>query len=408
MNIVIPAGNAALNDFIVVNQLNPMATDCLLRCTPDIQAKVMSRGPCDPKKVRDQVAVIKKRIQHAQLGRATGICGQEVEAYIANQNFDEKAKDLIRTSANQVQRIVLDRGPISGANPSAELLVRVRDAHKSAVFMDGRPRPQAPDRGYGESVAGGKKRSAMALESESGVPVVTWLSFGANSHFVQAGFDGDGPAILHNKRDPILKKGWEILEQVVMDQSTIQVEHDEKWEKFPGMGEAFKRETGEENCFAVATCTEHGKWAVGFHYGHQGREEAAKLALAVAIILGTSMENKIGTLFPDFAIICDESAIGRDVAKAGMPNFNAPSTSSQVNDAAAQVAASMSARTAEADLKQTRDHAPPAAAQFATEQMAAAQVAAEWQMQMQMAAASSMAAFGHAGGPGQRSSGFSG
>jgi len=293
MNIVVPDGSA-VHDFIVVNQLNPMATDCLLRCTPDIQEKVMSRGPCDPKKVRDQVAVIKKRIQHAQLGRATGICGQEVEAYIANHNFDEKAKDLIRTSANQVQRIVLDRGPITdNPNPSAELLLRIRDAHKTAVFMDGRPRPQAPVRGpgYQQNIPadGGKKRSALALESESGVPVVTWLSFGANSHFVQAGFDGDGPAILHNKRDSIFNKGQDILDQVVRDKSTIQVEHDEKWTKFPGMGEAFKRETGEENCFAVATCTEHGKWAVGFHYGWQGREQAAKLALAVAIVLGTDM-----------------------------------------------------------------------------------------------------------------------
>lgn len=427
MEIAIPEDNLELRNFIMTNQLNPMATDCLLRCSPEVQVKVMSRGPCDPKKVRDQVAVIKKRIQLAQIGRATGICGQEVENFISQHPFDEKAKDVFRASSNQVQRIVLDRGTMLDAtNPSAELLMRVRKAHEGAVFMDGRPKvvwegPLYGGKGgggggptYGDA-AGSKRGAASMLESEAGVPVVTWLTFGANSHFVQAGFDADGAAIMYNKKDAIFGKAHDILLQVVGNRSSIQCEHDEKWAKFPGIGEQFKKETGEENAFAVATSTEHDKWGVGFHYGQQGREESAKLALAIAIALGTEMENRIGALFPDFAIICDESAIGREVVKSKYPKLTPPSQAQhQVQQAAQEVSSAVSARAgAAAALSGTQLEL--ANAQATAEAMAAEQAAAEWKMNMQMAAmeahhateaaswqmqvqsamASSMAAFGH-------------
>lgn len=317
--ITMPEGSSTIHSFIVANQLNPEATQCLLRCTPEVQEKVVSKGPCHPSKVRDQVAVIKKRIQHANSGVAIGIYAREVESFIAAHNFDEKAKDILRTASNQVQRIVLDRGPLHECeNPSAAVLVRAREAARSAVFHDGRPRPPAERENWGPgAIQGGKKRSAQALESESGVPVVTWLSFGAGSAFEKAGFDPTGPAILHNKRDSIFRHGQEILNQVVYDKSTIQIEHDERWQKFPGLGEAFKSQTQEENAFAVATCTEKSCWAAGFHYGWAGREEAAKLALAVAIVAGTDKEEAVGKNFPDFAIILDEAAIGREVAMQG-------------------------------------------------------------------------------------------
>lgn len=269
--------------------------------------------------------------------------------------------------------------------------------------------------GGGYDQAAGSKRPASMLESESGVPVVTWLTFGANSHFVQAGFDADGAAIMYNKRDTIFSKANDILSQCVRNSSAIQVEHDEKWVKFPGIGEQFKKETGEENAFAVATCSEHGKWGVGFHYGNTGREESAKLALAVAIVLGTDMENRIGALFPDFAIICDESAIGREVVQTKYPKLNAPSQAQhQVQEAAQQVSAAMSARAGGG--VQSGVGQELAIAQAQAEAMAAEQAAAEWKMNMQMAAmeaqhvqqealswqmqvqnamSSSMAAFGH-------------
>jgi len=327
--ITVPDGNSEVHTFIIANQLNPEATNCLLRCSVDVQVKVVQKGPCHPSKVRDQVAVIKKRIQHAPSGVAIGIYAREVESYIAAHNFDEKAKDILRTASNQVQRIVIDRGPCNDCeNPSAAILVRAREAARSAVFHDGRPRPPAERENWGQQ--GGKKRSAAALESESGVPVVTWLSFGATSAFVQAGFDHTGPAILHNKRDDILNKGHLILEQVVRDKRSIELQHDENWKMFPGLGEQFKSLTSEENVFAVATCTEHGKWAAGFHYGWQGREQAAKLALAVAIIAGNNdLEEKISRLFPDFGIILDEAAIGREVAVSQQQQVAASMQASQ-------------------------------------------------------------------------------
>ena len=362
MNFVADEGNA-VTQFIIANQLVPEAASCLLRCNPEIQEKVVGRGPCDPTKVRDQVAVIKKRIQHANSGGvASGIHCREVEAFIASRTFDERAKDVLRTAASQVQRVVLDRGPCTDVqNPSAVLLVRVREAQRGVVFMDGRHNnKQLP----GSAYEGGKKRSALALESESGVPVVTWLSFGANSHFVQAGFAGEGPAILYNKRDDILSQAQDILDKAGC--CKVEVEHDEKWEKFPGIGEAFKKDTGEENVFAIATSSEHGKWAAGFHYGRKGRELAAKLALAVAIVSGSDLENRVGQLFPDFAIILDEAAIGAEVARKKSPisggsvmpimDRDAGLTGTAVMQAAEEVQARLGGRASKWDMPA---HPPP-------------------------------------------------
>lgn len=450
MEVAIPNDNPKLRDFIITNQLNPMATDCLLRCTPEIQEKVMSRGPCDPSKVRDQVAVIKKRVQHAQIGRATGICGQEIENFIARHPMlDEKARDVIRTSSNQVQRIVLDRGPIMDcANPSMELLGRVREAHKGAVFMDGRPKVVWEGPGYsnGSRVPGYKPlpkrpRPEETLESEADVPVVTWLSLGPQSQFVQAGFANEGTALLHNNKFQVFTKGWEILQQVVQNPGSIQIEHDDNWNKFPGIGEAFKKETGQEQYYCIATSSEHSKWGAGFAYGYQGREDAARLALAVAIILGSEHENRVGGMFPDFAIMCDEAAIGKEVIQAKLEQQK----SSPVGQAAQQIEQKIGKWDAppsqpmqkigkwdegpagpigkwdappsapppqppsinpSADLQQAEAiaSAKAAAEKAAADQQAAmeaqkAQAQADnWQMQVQMAAATAMGSFGHFAG----------
>jgi len=319
------ASSNNIHDWIIANRLNPEATQCLLNCDPDIQQKVIMRGSCDPRKVRDQVAVIKKRIQDISRGVATGIYCREVEDFIAAHGFDEKAKDVLRTAAPQVQRVVLDRGPCTEAkNASAVILVRVRDAQRAAQghYMDGRGQklPGMPAGHFGTSLGPttGAKRTAAQLESEAGVPVVTWLTFDPSTPLVQQGFPADVPCMLYTKSINLFSSGEDILREIlanVNDAKSLDIVHDEEWKKFPGVGEAFKKATGEENCFAVATCREFGKWAVGFHAGWKGRDAAAKLALAVSIVSGSPQEEKIARLFPDFSILLDEVAISREIGK---------------------------------------------------------------------------------------------
>merc|ERR1719261_27146 len=97
-NADVVATNGTIHEWIIANRLNPEATQCLLQCDPEVQLKVILKGSCDPRKVRDQVAVIKKRIQDISRGVATGIYCREVEEFINSHNFDEKAKDVLRTA----------------------------------------------------------------------------------------------------------------------------------------------------------------------------------------------------------------------------------------------------------------------------------------------------------------------
>merc|ERR1712054_727049 len=81
--------------------------------------------------------------------------------------------------------------------------------------------------------------------------------------------------------------------------------HDEDWKIYPGLGQEIKRVAGEENCYAVASSSEHGRWGVGFHAGRKGRDAAAKLALAVSIASGSHYEARLRATYPEFAAILD-------------------------------------------------------------------------------------------------------
>eukprot|EP00931_Biecheleriopsis_adriatica_P065498 TRINITY_DN40019_c0_g1_i1.p1 TRINITY_DN40019_c0_g1~~TRINITY_DN40019_c0_g1_i1.p1 ORF type:complete len:1136 (+),score=222.43 TRINITY_DN40019_c0_g1_i1:72-3479(+) len=53
----------------------------------------------------------------------------EVDAFLSNSGADEAASDALRTASQEVQRLVLSRGGLSGArNPSSVLRARIRDA----------------------------------------------------------------------------------------------------------------------------------------------------------------------------------------------------------------------------------------------------------------------------------------
>lgn len=148
------ASEQLLNDFINANNLLPEAIRILKCCDPKIQARVITRGSTAG--VRDQIAVLKKRIQEASaaynLQKDTSIY-QEVEDFIILHTFDEKACHVLRTCLPDIQKSVLDRGLCTEAtNPSAILLSRIRSAQKGEKG-DGKGRDKG--KGKGEK-AGGK------------------------------------------------------------------------------------------------------------------------------------------------------------------------------------------------------------------------------------------------------------
>lgn len=89
----------------------------------------------------------------------------------------------------------------------------------------------------------------------------------------------------------------------------VQIDHDPEWEQFPEVGEAVKAAGGPEDCLAVATCAEHGAWAVGIASGWKGREAAAKLALALSVATALDKLGEVAQNHPDFRSLCEGAGL---------------------------------------------------------------------------------------------------
>lgn len=123
-------------------------------------------------------------------------------------------------------------------------------------------------------------------KEDRGPPRVLNLELTQESQLTTQGFPPEAPAIEHDKSMTVFSAAHSILSEVVGDISAeVEIHHDMEWDIFPEIGEAIQRAGGEELCFSVVTCPNHGKWAVGIAAGKKGREVAGKLALAFALLV---------------------------------------------------------------------------------------------------------------------------
>eukprot|EP00434_Breviolum_minutum_P020212 symbB.v1.2.017823.t1/scaffold1324.1/size125322/5 len=123
-------------------------------------------------------------------------------------------------------------------------------------------------------------------KEDQGPPRVLNLELTQESQLTTQGFPPEAPAIEHDKSMTVFSSAHSILSEVVGDISAeVEIHHDTEWDIFPEIGEAIQRAGGEELCFSVVTCPNHGKWAVGIAAGKKGREVAGKLALAFALLV---------------------------------------------------------------------------------------------------------------------------
>eukprot|EP00931_Biecheleriopsis_adriatica_P009702 TRINITY_DN110779_c0_g1_i1.p1 TRINITY_DN110779_c0_g1~~TRINITY_DN110779_c0_g1_i1.p1 ORF type:complete len:880 (+),score=199.71 TRINITY_DN110779_c0_g1_i1:82-2640(+) len=367
-----------VDEFIVANALDEKAEDALRTAAPAIQKAAMDRGPLLTAK--NPSAALLGRIRDAQ--NRFGVSGgraqhsfqewaQEVDDFIASNDLDDRAVESLRSAAPDVQRTVIDRGPVTTAhNPSAALLSRIRDAQNSkkagiggtgygggreparlgygedrygsagggkGVFGRGAPPPvRAPAAAYGAAPRGGMRGASSTYGAPAqrswnstsdsngawgggtgGTPKVHWITFGPELSLVADGLPDTAPMVLFDKKQSIFQSAHYILADVMMDPEAVQIDHDEDWLQFPLVGEEFQRVAGEENCFAIATSHEHGKWAAGFHAGKKGRESAAKLALAVAIAAGTEAEAELCRTYPEFGDLLNISSTSGSIQQGG-------------------------------------------------------------------------------------------
>merc|ERR1719188_294134 len=139
---------------------------------------------------------------------------------------------------------------------------------------------------------------------------VFWISVGDNA-LTQQGFPPDGAAMVYEKGPNIFSSSAFVLGDIVGDISTeVEIVHDADWEQYPDIGQVVQQATGEEHCFAVAVCASQAKWGIGLASGHKGRENAAKLALAVSLASDNpAVAGKLASSYPEFGAILRKQGV---------------------------------------------------------------------------------------------------
>jgi len=139
---------------------------------------------------------------------------------------------------------------------------------------------------------------------EGGGPSVYMLQL-SNNFLVQESLPDSGPAIVYDKSEAIFNSAANILTDLIGDMAkSVQIHHDPDWQQFPDAGEALKQACGEEHCLALATVADYSTWAIGAAPGWKNRESTVKLALCVAIAVGTDMYEALVESYPDFQRMC--------------------------------------------------------------------------------------------------------
>lgn len=187
---------------------------------------------------------------------------------------------------------------------------------------------QAMYPGYGMNQGFAPQAKKPAAQKWGAAPAATssanvhWISIDEGSALVQQGLPLEGPAAVYEKGVDVFGSSTHILSDIVGDVSTeVTITHDADWEQFPDIGEAIKTATGEEHCFAVATCPGNATWAIGVANGWKGRESAAKVALALALaaqnpeIMGTLAAN-----YPEFGALCRGQGFSVGAGGGAKPN----------------------------------------------------------------------------------------
>jgi len=177
--------------------------------------------------------------------------------------------------------------------------------------------PAQQQGGGGERLGG---RGGAAAPSNSGVTeAVKWLNLQGDAQFVQMGMPELGPCVLHQEAiADTISYSPHILGDFEIDAESVVFEHDSDWDKYPEVAAAIKAATGTELPFCVALCEEKAIWAVGAATGWKKREQAARLALCIALAANLEDFSKLAKSQREFTQICEAVGISTG-ASAGAP-----------------------------------------------------------------------------------------
>jgi len=299
-----------VEEFIIANGIDERGADVLRESDPEIAAQVFARG--DLSEMKNPSAALLARIRDARKGQRKGAGNLEKGSAISggkgNYGYGKGGKYGMGGGYSEWGPPMFGGMPMYGGG---------KDWWGGPGVEQGWGAPGPAAWGPGKNGGGKSKSWGNAWDASPAPdlnPALHWLEIGPDSSIVQSGMPGTAPALQYEKSMSVFMSATRMLSDLVGDVAdTVTIEHDADWVKFPEVGEAFKFASGEENCFAVASCPEHGVWGAGFGNGWKGQEAAAKVALCVALATGTEFEAALSETYPEFRALIS----GKGKAKGG-------------------------------------------------------------------------------------------
>lgn len=137
-----------LEEFIAENKIDEKAANSLRNESEAVQAEVIKT---DMKGVRNTSAFAINRMKQAKAAekiKGPKMDSETIEAFITDNDLDEKAAKELRNQVPSIQREVIEKGDLSTArNKSSALISRIRDAKKYNPFLlMGAADPEAVER----------------------------------------------------------------------------------------------------------------------------------------------------------------------------------------------------------------------------------------------------------------------
>jgi len=141
---------------------------------------------------------------------------------------------------------------------------------------------------------------------------VTWITLAEGSGLINEGLPALAPLLQYNSDlQQLLSQSQNILYELNGDEP-VTLTHDTEGGMFPEVVQAAMEQGLEIMSICVAMCPSEGLWAVGMGGKWKQREQAARMALCLAIAANTENIdnlNKVSANFPDFVVLCDGANI---------------------------------------------------------------------------------------------------
>jgi len=270
----------------------------------------------DPQKVRpdQRKGEGKGGRRQAQPPAMPGMYDAETEHQLDMWVEAKRARDFV--NADAIRDELRSRGiDAQVLRPSKRDQARSQPPAREAYGGYGGGNPYAAYGGCGGPVGYGRPADYGAPMMMGGPPVL-WIGLSQASSITDEGLPPEAPVVTWEKGVDVFASSSNVLHEFVGD-GEVEVVHDPDWQLFPEVANATKSAGCEDQCLAVAFCKAAGKWGVGLGGAWKPRENAAKLALCVALSVDNPQLPGVVRNNPDFgAMMASQGFAGQQPTKS--------------------------------------------------------------------------------------------